>query len=209
MTVIFVPPKNAVRRLLHEAVNSGEVAVVAVVIETVADDETFWQAETDVIDVELALERLWLEHQNRNFHRPRAKIPQHFEHFAHRDASLHNVFHDDHVLASDVAIEAYQLLDLARRGRAGVRRHLHKLDVARHLDVFHKVCRKHKSTVEYAHKPYVAALVVAVDFVRHTFNIFLYFVGGDANTKFLIFDADFFVHIFGNGRFAPRYKVQS
>lgn len=143
-------------------VNIFEIAHFAVQVQAVADDELRVYFKSYVIGLEAGLGALRFVEQRGEADGCRIAFAQIFHHVLRREARVHDVFDDDHILPFNVLGQTHQFLHFAGGLRAGVRGIAYEIDGGIvDSELAEKVGREDESAVEHAEEHGVFPLQVA------------------------------------------------
>lgn len=154
-------------KLLDESQNLGDIATVAVVVETIADDEIVGNLDGDVVGFEIDLAVLGFEEHCCNADIGCALILALLDEALDGDARVDNILDDDDRSACEILIKSDELLDDARGLRPLIGSELDERDLGGDVDQLHEVGGEHECAIEDAQEERVATFEVVIDGLRH------------------------------------------
>ena len=128
----------------------GQVAVLFVVVQTIADHELIRHFKAAVVRLDVGHAAAGLAEDGADLHAAGVAHFQHRNQLGQRDAGVQNILNDQHILAGQVGVQVLDDLDKARGGRVGtaVAGNDHKVDGAGNLNRAHQVRHKDDGTLQ-------------------------------------------------------------
>src|SRR6266849_6366699 len=161
-------PLPGSRRLLPHHRNVGQVAVLLVVVQAVADDEDRWNLEPLVAHVHRYLLNALLAHEGTDLEARRFARLQVFEEVEERQAGIDDVLDEQDVAPRDLEVEVLQdPHDAGGPGGGAVAGHGHEVELERQADLPGQVTHKNEGALEDTDQEQVTTPVILGDALGH------------------------------------------